>query len=570
MKQKSKFRSSSLLFLNYKFDFQLIDSNSINLKYLWSKTIAVFIVILMTSGLLKAQLPSNVLVGYHEEYGTSMSIVQTGAGANYNVIDLAFAVPNSNGCTCSMTFTPPSYYGSIAAMIPDIDAVHAAGKKVILSIGGSGSPIYLASTADKNTFISTMNSIFAAFSNKIDGLDLDLEGTSIQNWSSGWTLASPTVEQTNLITAVQSIMATYQTNTGKKLILTMAPETLYVFGALSSGQVTGHGGKFLPIIDGLRAELDLLHVQLYNSGSMYAWDGIVYNQATPEFALALSETLVKGFTCQASKGYFAPIPANKIAFGLPATSAAAPGGGFLSYTQICQAAEYFKGTIAKPSGWTYTMTASYPTLKGLMTWDMNADKTASWGFANAYTCGFPASAPVSLLDFSAKRSGTNVNINWATANETNNDYFALERSSNGVSFSEITKIKGLGTSVSGQSYEYTDFNTNAENNYYRLAQYDIDGTVHYSDIVAVAPITGSSGLHISSNPFDEVLVVIPYGMEDRTETTISVIDCSGKVLSTKNVQNNEECRIGEEYKSGFYILQYQYKGETQRYKVVKK
>ncbi|HWZ22218.1 MAG TPA: glycosyl hydrolase family 18 protein, partial [Cytophagaceae bacterium] len=453
--------------------------------------------------------------------------------------------------------------------------VHSQGKVVLVSIGGATGPIQITSAAEQTTFVNSINAIFTRFGNKIDGIDLDLETQSMA-FGSTWTMSSPAAAQTYMVTSIQSIMATYQTTNSKKMILTAAPEVIYLMGGMSNYQVTNlNGGAFLPILDGLRSQIDLLQMQLYNaggaSGGVYGWDGnLYYDNGTADFALAMNESVIKGFTCEpiTAKGTWNPFPASKIAFGFPATTAAATTG-YVTPANICPAVKYFKGLIAKPGGITYTMNTSRPGLRGLMTWDINLDQGNGWAFATGYTCSFPA--PVTLLNFDAIRSVDNVYIEWTTANETNNDYYSVERSSDGISFTEIVKIQGLGTSATGKTYDFTDLNSSIGGyNYYRLAQYDIDGAVHYSSIVTVDPVEGGNGLHISSNPFADVLIVSPYGSGERDETSsISVIDYSGKLLTTKNVRINEECRIGEEYKAGFYILEFQYNGQAKRYKVIK-
>jgi chitinase len=580
MKQKSKFIAYSLLFLHKITNIHSVTDICLNaLKHQICKGALLFIVLITFSTLSKAQLPANVLVGYHENW-SALSLIQTGAGTNYNVIELAFGLPKTTGptgaCTCDIVYALPPAYASIAAMVTDINTLHAAGKKVLLSLGGATGPIFLANTTDQTTFISSVNAIFTAYGNVIDGLDLDLETTSMA-FGTTWTISSPAAAQTNMVTAIQSIMATYQTTNGKKMLLTAAPEVIYLMGGMSNYQVTNlNGGAFLPILDGLRSQIDLLQMQLYNAGGstggVYGWDGnLYYDNGTADFALAMNESVIKGFTCEpvTAKGTWNPFPDTKIAFGFPATTAAATTG-YVTPAKICPAVQYFKGLIAKPGGITYTMNTSRPGLKGLMTWDINLDQGNSWNFVTGYTCSFPA--PVTLLDFDANRSGNNVYIEWTTANETDNAYYSIERSLDGISFTEIAKIQGLGTSVTGKTYDFTDLNSSTEgSNYYRLAQYDINGAVNYSSIVTVAPVEGTSGLHIGSNPFDDVLLVSPYGNEndEREEASIRVIDCSGKLLTTKNVWINEECQIGEGYKAGFYILEFQYNGEIKRYKVIK-
>ena len=118
-----------------------------------------------------AQLPSNVLVGYHENWRT-LKLSQV--NSNYNVICLAFALPSS-GTSYNMQYSLPAGYTSISQMTTDIDALHAQGKKVLLSIGGATAYIYLNNTTERDAFVTSVNNIMAAYSYKIDGIDLDLE-----------------------------------------------------------------------------------------------------------------------------------------------------------------------------------------------------------------------------------------------------------------------------------------------------------------------------------------------------------------------------------------------------------
>lgn len=372
-----------------------------------------------------AQLPSNVLVGYHENWNT-LKLSQI--NSNYNVICLAFALPKA-GTTYDMQYALPAGYTSISQMITDIDALHAQGKKVLLSIGGATAYIFLNNTTERDAFVNSIKNIFAAYSYKIDGIDLDLEkniNTGQNSMAFGsWTMSAPAAGQTNMINAVKNLSSAYLTQTGNKMLVTAAPEAVYLMGALSSWQITNaNGGAFLPILEGLRNEMDLLHMQLYNaggaSGGIVAWNNtIYYDNGGIEFALAMNESIIKGFTLLSSKGTFSGWPANKIAFGFPATSAPnAAGTGYVTPTNVCNAAKYFKGQIAKPAGCTYTLTTSYPTLKGLMTWSINEDSYASYPFAGAYTCAFAGAAPVANFSISNSSpcTGQSITITDASTN----------------------------------------------------------------------------------------------------------------------------------------------------------
>ncbi|MFN3404188.1 MAG: PKD domain-containing protein, partial [Cytophagaceae bacterium] len=383
-------------------EYRIISPNISVYSIIFALIFSVFLNI--SSGF--AQLPSKVLVGYHENWKTlRLSQIH----ANYNVVCLAFALPvNYPSVGYDLRYTLPPGYTSTTQMMADIDLLHSQGKVVLLSIGGATGPIKLNNSTEQSVFINSINNIFATYGHKIDGLDIDLEGQSM-SFGSTWTMTSPAIGQTLMVNAIKSVMQTYQTRHGKKMILTMAPEVVYLMGGLSTWQVdNANGGAFLPILDGLRNELDLLHMQLYNaggsSGGVYAWNNVIYyDNGSPDFALAMNESIIRGFTCVRSKGTFVGIPDTKVAFGLPATSAASTAGtGYLTPTNVCNAARYFKGEIAKPAGVNYTMSAARPGLKGLMTWSINEDQTSvngAWNFAINYPCAFPNTTTAPTANF---------------------------------------------------------------------------------------------------------------------------------------------------------------------------
>ncbi len=106
--------------------------------------------------------------------------------------------------------------------------------------------------------------------------------------------------------------------------------------------------------------------------------------------------------------------------------------------------------------------------------------------------------PVELLHFTAQPSKAHVSLNWATASELNNDYFDVERSTDGRSFQKIERVKGAGTTDVTLHYSYKDVKPQRGQNYYRLKQVDFDGAFEYTNIIT-ADFKGS----------DQVVKIIP-------------------------------------------------------------
>jgi chitinase len=312
-------------------------------------------------------------VGYWHNWndGNAPYLELSQVDPRYTVIEVSFAVP-AVGSTYDMMFAPAET--APATFIADVAALQAQGRKVLISIGGANATVHLDSDAERDQFVSSMLGILNTYG--FDGIDIDLEGASVA--ISGGTIANPTDARIiRLIDAVNSIADQYEAANGVPMMLTMAPETAYVQGGQSAyGSIWG---AYLPIIDALRNRLDILQVQLYNSGSMYGIDGGIYTQGTADFIVSQTEALLQGF--QTAGGYFAPLPPEKVAIGLPACPLAA-GGGYVTPAVLEQAVDYLRGTGPQPGG--YQRVATYPTLRGLMTWSINWDATGNCAMADEY------------------------------------------------------------------------------------------------------------------------------------------------------------------------------------------
>ncbi|MBK9175798.1 MAG: hypothetical protein IPM46_05560 [Flavobacteriales bacterium] len=194
---------------------------------------------------------------------------------------------------------------------------------------------------------------------------------------------------------MNAIADAFELANGAPMMLTMAPETAYVQGG--QGAFGGIWGAYLPLIHALRDRIDILQVQLYNSGSMYGIDGGIYTQSTADFIVSQTEALLQGFPTNG--GFFEPLPQGKVAIGLPACPLAA-GGGYVAPAVIAAAVDYLRGDGPQPG--TYTRMDAYPGLRGLMTWSINWDAAAvcagSYTYAEAFEDVFGVSTNLETWD----------------------------------------------------------------------------------------------------------------------------------------------------------------------------
>ncbi|PCH92553.1 MAG: hypothetical protein COB85_08005 [Bacteroidetes bacterium] len=93
--------------------------------------------------------------------------------------------------------------------------------------------------------------------------------------------------------------------------------------------------------------------------------------------------------------------------------------------------------------------------------------------------------PIKLLFFNAKIRDDQVDLVWTTLSESNNDFFTVEKSSNGVDFYAIEEVHGAGNSNELIHYGATDYEYISGLVYYRLKQTDYDLKFTYSEIVTI-------------------------------------------------------------------------------------
>jgi len=98
--------------------------------------------------------------------------------------------------------------------------------------------------------------------------------------------------------------------------------------------------------------------------------------------------------------------------------------------------------------------------------------------------------PVQLVYFNATTLSNNqVLLQWGTATETNNYGYNLERSENQSNWEILGFIPGNGNSFSPKNYEFIDSTiTHGSDYYYRLRQFDFDGSENISEIVSITII----------------------------------------------------------------------------------
>ncbi len=146
--------------------------------------------------------------------------------------------------------------------------------------------------------------------------------------------------------------------------------------------------------------------------------------------------------------------------------------------------------------------------------------------------------PVSLIFFQVKTDKDFVWMNWATESELNFDYFSVERSLDAISFQEIGRVQGHGTTRERHDYEFTDVMPVVGKLYYRLKTVDFDGYTEYFNIAAVE-FAQQKSFKIYPNPVVDNKINFVLNFDAQQGTEIRATDLSGGEVFRFPVSENQ-------------------------------
>lgn len=163
-------------------------------------------------------------------------------------------------------------------------------------------------------------------------------------------------------------------------------------------------------------------------------------------------------------------------------------------------------------------------------------------FSELWLHGFsqenPSPLPVVLKEFSANCVEDGVELVWATTSEVNNNYFSVQYSANGIEWSEIAQVAGMGNSNQLVQYTYKDKSRRNGIGYYRISQFDYNGANE------TFPMTSSNcsfgeevKMGIYPNPSNGEFFVQVYSDKAIENASVVVFDMTGKVVYNKEFKS---------------------------------
>ncbi|WP_037648159.1 chitinase [Streptomyces flavidovirens] len=284
-------------------------------------------------------VPKHALTGYWQNFNNGATVQKLrDVQAQYDIIAVSFADSTATPGQIVFNLDPAVGYASVAGFKADIAAKKAAGKSVIISVGGEKGNVTINSDASATAFANSAYALMQEYG--FNGVDIDLEHG---------------INSAYLTKALRQLSA----RAGSGLVLTMAPQTI---------DMQSTGSEYFKTALAVKDILTVVNMQYYNSGSMLGCDGKVYAQGSVDFLTALA--------CIQLEGGLAP---SQVGIGVPASTRGA-GSGYVAPSLVNNALDCLtRGTNCG----SFKPARTYPGLRGAMTWSTNWDATAGNAWSNA-------------------------------------------------------------------------------------------------------------------------------------------------------------------------------------------
>lgn len=178
------------------------------------------------------------------------------------------------------------------------------------------------------------------------------------------------------------------------------------------------------------------------------------------------------------------------------------------------------------------------------------------------TIDYTVPTPVKLISFDGQVIEEVIELKWQTSWEKNNDFYTIEKSSNGLNYLELARIDGKGTIELNSDYTYIDPLPFQGNNYYRLSQTDFDNTYEVFKPIMVQYKEEGSMIKIYPNPVNDQYVNIKLNpdllKEENNQTYIIVRSITGELIYQQIIPNNklgDKISLNRRFETGVYILE---------------
>ncbi len=205
-----------------------------------------------------------------------------------------------------------------------------------------------------------------------------------------------------------------------------------------------------------------------------------------------------------------------------------------------------------------------------------ADRMYSMWFKTfTYNAAITKMLPVTLINWSAAFANNSVTLKWATSTEKNASHFVVERSFDGIEYTDAAMLFAAGNSNLVTNYSFNDKLPagNSGTIYYRLKIADMDGNYKSSDVRIVRTGKSAETVKVIAYPnpvVNEVRVTVPQQWQGK-QVSYQLTNTNGQIIKSYTVQYASQTEVINMTQSpaGMYVLRVINGNETAVQSVIK-
>lgn len=157
------------------------------------------------------------------------------------------------------------------------------------------------------------------------------------------------------------------------------------------------------------------------------------------------------------------------------------------------------------------------------------------GFSAFYVNKGPLALPLQLISFTGKALENSNLIEWETANEKNVANHIVERSADGIQWTEIGRKTGHADSDQRLKYQLEDL-TPMVKSYYRLRSVDYDGQESVSKTILLTRRNDQFGItNLLPNPAFE-RVMVQFAVKEEGNVIVRITDINGRIVAEQSYE----------------------------------
>jgi hypothetical protein len=174
--------------------------------------------------------------------------------------------------------------------------------------------------------------------------------------------------------------------------------------------------------------------------------------------------------------------------------------------------------------------------------------------------------PVTFVGIDAVKKDKNIEVQWKVASEIDIQNYEVQRSADGKIFHGQVFRKSKGNSVDAVSYNWTDENPLAGNNFYRIKSVDKSGKEQYSAVVKVNFSSSLPSINVYPNPASGGIIHLQMNQFQKGTYYLKLINSEGQIVGQKLLKlstgNSNETLNTSHLPSGTYLLSIIHSGKT--------